>query len=582
MWIKRLAPAFTACLLLCSCKQTGETTYIIDFAFASPKPGWTYYADNKILLAVTIDTQEITWESSEDGYLGQGNHLLTFLSPGPHTLTAQVRGAAKTGQVYIRQRETSGQGDKTLVNYAPLEKLLPPGDYYPAVFTLDGTVTGFITEQTAKSKALQKTLRAEDGYPLRDIRLAAPKAAGMPVRSGAARTANKPNPAIGDKRQFLVVHTISQYAAPHELEAELFYLSDTIAVWIPASAAVPQAALQKCIEAVERVVLPRVEILWGKAADIDGDGRLAILASPTINEEKAAVGFFNPADFFRRDANPASDTYNPASNEMDVIYIAVPDESNGASYSAGSIIATIAHELTHAVTFTRKTWEPRLNGEPDAAREELFLDEGWSHLSENLCGYGVSGGNIQFLRRFFEDTALYSFCGPNRLGQEDSAGMRGAITLFLSWLFWKKGGLSWDDSDPVTLIDQGGIAFLREMIASKDTGWKNIGNASGAPTDQLFEEMIMELNACRISGAGYQYRSDAVTGEPVEFFANMGAIGNTDIVVGFPRAYESAAGTTAGPWSFMLFEPFATETETLLTISMKEQDGAVYYVTDKR
>jgi hypothetical protein len=335
---------------------------------------------------------------------------------------------------------------------------------------------------------------------------------------------------------------------------------------------------------VEARVLPRIETLWGKAADINEDGRLAILVSPTINDEKTAIGFFNPSDFFKRNMDRTSASYNPASNEMDIIYIAAPDDTAGTSYSIESIIATVAHELTHAVTFTHKTWKRLMSGETTATREALFLDEGWSHLSENLCGYGISGGNIEFLQRFFDDTATYSFCGTNRYGQEDSAGSRGAITLFLSWLFWEKGGMTWDSANSVKLTDRGGITFLQTMIASSETGWDSIGTAyDNVPTNTLFEKMLFEINALRISGAAYQYRTDSLTGEPVDFFVNMGNISDT-LHIGFPKTYsvnlKNLVGSeiSAGTWSLMLFEPFTLDTESIVCITAKDYSGTAYYV----
>jgi hypothetical protein len=193
---------------------------------------------------------------------------------------------------------------------------------------------------------------------------------------------------------------------------------------------------------------------------------------------------------------------------MDIIYIAVPDSSSDSSYSQASIIATIAHEVTHGSTFSEKTWKRHLSGNMDAQREDLFLDEGWSHLTENLCGYGVSGGNVQFLRRYFDDTAAYSFCTANRYGQDDSAGMRGAITLFLSWLFWRQGGMTWDSADPSRLVDTGGIVFLRRMLASTTTGWESIGQAYGESTDTLFQTMLTELHHARVTGTMYHFKPD--------------------------------------------------------------------------
>jgi hypothetical protein len=347
---------------------------------------------------------------------------------------------------------------------------------------------------------------------------------------------------------------------------------------VPVLGDVPEALVDICIQAVENTVLPRLKVLWGSAADIDGDGRVGIVIAPSINEEKTAIGFFNPGDFYNRNNDINSENYNPASNEMDVIYVASPDDTAGSSYNVESIIATIAHELTHVITFTNKTWIRQVNGQPDAAREELFLDEGMSHLSENLCGYGISGGNIKFLKKFFEATAGYSFCGPNRYGQEDSAGMRGAMGLFLTWLFWRQGGIEFGRTDPNMLIDKGGAAFLQALVNASDTGWESIGKTAGTETKALFEEMTSQINLLHRTGQYYEYKVDAVTKEPVDFFANMKNDGDSDVIAGLPKEYDIGDKSSIGAWSFMFFSPYVSKDGNILSIRMEDQRGVIYYL----
>ncbi|MCL2139450.1 MAG: hypothetical protein FWH41_07975, partial [Treponema sp.] len=203
----------------------------------------------------------------------------------------------------------------------------------------------------------------------------------------------------------------------------------------------------------------------------------------------------------------------------------------------------------------------------------LFLDEGWSHLTENLCGLGISGGNINFLKRYFEDTSMYSLCGPNRDGYDDSAGMRGAISLFLSWLFWEAGGLSWDSADPVKLIDQGGIAFLRRMVESPQAGWESIGLAFGKPVPRLFNDFLNGMHNYRISNRAYNYKTDPSTNEAVDFFVNMGG----SVGVGFPRSSPALNAISLEPWSFAFFDQFMLEDDALLTLEAGKTAGSVFY-----
>jgi hypothetical protein len=563
--------------------MTNETTVTIDFKITSPKPDWVYNEDTKIMLAINVDTQDIIWKSSLDGNLGRGNHLLKFLSSGTHEISAEVLDAVRICQIIVQDFDKYGKDSKILLNYSPVEKKLPSGDNYSYIITHDGSLTGCSAENIEPLLVQQYFSQnsGSRGDPTRDIYLEAPLISGESIliqgKIDNSRTLTATTYSKEERRKFFIVNTTSPSSEPHELDAELYYFSDNLTFWVPALGDVSEKLIDECIKIVEDTILPRLKILWGKSADIDGDGRIGIIIAPSINEEKLAVGFFNAADFYKRSTDINATEYNPASNEMDVIYIASPEDAPGSSYNVKSIVATIAHELTHAITFTNKTWIRNINGQPDAPREELFLDEGMSHLSENLCGYGVSGGNIKFLKYFLENTVDYSFCKSDRLGREDSIGMRGAVCLFLSWLFWTKGGIEFLETDPNVLIDRGGITFLQALVNSSHTGLENIGKAANTDPKLLFEKMITQINFLRMTGQYYDYNIDPVTEEPIDFFVNMKTKDNANIIVGFPKEYDISAKSSIGPWSFMFFSPFTLKNDNILNIKSEEQKGAVYF-----
>jgi hypothetical protein len=587
-----------ACVLcgsiITACVQVQNPADSVNFSFTSPRPNSVYYQDELVLLALNINTQNILWRSSMDGELGAGNHIPVFLSSGRHTISARVDTTEKSAEIEIRSRNLyQGTEIKNLVTYVPLIKHLSPNGYFPYALALNYSANGLeINAPKSVSNRQDRELRpmfsscATDAPVVRDIHLNLPAFSNDALIAPTERhrmtsqLLSQQLHSIGEKRNFFVVNTSSQYMPPHELEAELFYYSDSVTLWITAGTDIDIEALNYCIEALESVILFRINTLWGTSADIDNDGRLAILISSTINDEELALGFFNPSDFFKQNTDSASDNYNPSSNEMDIIYVAVPSSLSDNTYHYGKIIATLAHEITHAVTFTKKTWLGLFDSNTNNVREELFLDEGWSHLSENLCGYGVTGGNFLFLNRFFEDTASYSLTGKNKWGYEDSAGMRGAVTLFLSWLFWKKGGITWDADNPVGIIDNGGIAFLYNMLDLPDTGWESIGQAYGEQTDILFQRMITEINTQRIFDRKYQYKTDPLTSEPVDFFSNMDMyIAGNLISIGFPAIYNSDnnSGYSLEPRSFMFFQPLNCDIERELVINTVSYNGAFYY-----
>ena len=159
--------------------------------------------------------------------------------------------------------------------------------------------------------------------------------------------------------------------------------------------------------------------------------------------------------------------------------------------------------------------------------------------------------------------------------------MRGAMTLFMSWLFWKKGGMTWDKENFANVIDLGGISFLRQLISSETTGWNSIGMAFGKPTNQLFSEMVYELNCQRLRAGYYQYKTDPLTSEPVEFFTNMGVVSCGDITlqIGHPVNMTPECLFTSLPWSFQFYNTISTVSNIPLLLQASDVTGEVYFST---
>jgi len=592
MSIKR-ALFFVFGLLLFSCEDSviicSET---VDFSIKSPVSGWTYYEDSKIMLAVNVNTEDIIWESDISGYLGEGNHLTLFLPEGIQRVSAKIRGVVRERIVIVLPNHAAYNSRSVLVHYSPLEIKAGTGNIWPYTHTHDGTVSdlGISPLQGAENKSAFVPFYTTD---VLHIRLPMPQTRKIAVNKSRRSRSTVAGYSVGERKNFFVANTLNQLGSPHDLEAELFYKSDALTVWVSvfhlSSGEFSAEMLNRFIEKAETLIVPRVQALWGKAADIDDDGRIALLFSHTLNEERLATGFFNPADFFEKNNDVQSEAYNPSSNEADLIYLALPDPSSGSSFSLESIIATAAHEMAHASTFTVKTWNRLKDGDASAAREELFLDEGWSHLTENLCGMGVSGGNIRFLKRFLDDTSAYSFCGANHMGQDDSTGMRGAVTLFLSRLFWDAGGMTWDTANTVNLIDLGGIAFLQRMAVSHKTGWDSIGEAFGRQTGALFDEMLEEINVYRMTDRVHDYRTDPLTNEAVDFFVNMGDLrnpdGTTSVHIGFPAELSIFEKNVLLPWSVVFYDMFSNPGGTPLMLHSALNKGEVFFsysITENR
>jgi hypothetical protein len=153
--------------------------------------------------------------------------------------------------------------------------------------------------------------------------------------------------------------------------------------------------------------------------------------------------------------------------------------------------------------------------------------------------------------------------------------MRGAMTLFLSWLFWKQGGLEWDHTNKLDLVDLGGIAFLKRMVRLDEIGWESIGTAFERPVDELFMEFISALNKQNNIDKPSAPILDPYTGQPVEFFANMQIANNKDNSVIFikPTPRKKDDPTSLLPWSFCFIEPVISEQTGSVKAMAKKLSG---------
>jgi len=561
-----------ACLNIMSC-SLDTSRQSPSLRILSPTPEWIYHDDSPVYFQTNILTEDVHWTlSTHDGmFTGNGKSLL--LEAGTYAVTVSYKSQSTSSTFSVRHRIQLPLEERRYLIVSTTQKcMLPPGIQYPALLALDGFANSisvsYDTQPADRSVSTGQSMIMDE--PVRDIRIPLTAATQLPV--SASRTLSVMD---GDgPRMFRVINTTSQMGKAHEVEAAVLHEGEKYKLWKPTGVKIEPAVLAGFINRLDTLVIPRITSIWGDWTDIDQDGKIAILFCPTINAEKLAVGFFNPNDFFSRNTNASSPHYNPNSNEMDILYVAVPSDEN-ESYSVESILATIGHELTHAITFSVKTWR-RIHDGKEMTQADLFLDEGWSHLSENLCGLGVSGGNIRFLERYLSSPIAYSFTSIT-----DTAGSRGAIMLLLSWLFWKQGGMDFDQNGNV--VDNGGIAFLRRMIESEHTGWEAIGLAyDGKRTSNaLLGEMFCAINRQRTTAETFQYRTDPATGEPLEVFSAMGSVG--DRIIGQPATISYGQKTPQLPRYTFGFLPPQTRmgTDRIYTIISGNIQGEIFFSTVK-
>jgi len=466
-------------LLFVSCHKDPE----IDFDIKSPKAESVYYTDSNIVFSSNLNSQNLVWTSSIDGELGTGPQFVKKLSEGEHRITLYHTQALteKYVDITVKEKKSSKKLNYALMQNTQNSYSGSDSELNKGIFVLDGNVKDF--ELTVAETDYSKEENSVDSDFRKDIVINA-------VSQKVISPSNKPSysrQADEENKDFMVVNTVTQMDC-HDVTARLIYSSENLQVYLDESYDDSESIID-CVKEFEERAYKRVVSIWGKCSDINNDGKFTLLFTPWLNQENVAVGFFNQNDFFAHNDDVTSESYNPFSNQMDICYVAVPDEAD-VNYSNSSLIATMAHELTHAVNFSTKVYKKLLSGNENAPRMEIFLDEGLAHLTESLIGYGESGGNLKFVDRYVKKSYLYSFCSSDVYGQTDSIYQRGAMTMFLYYLFCKKSGIQWSGNN---IVENDGIDFLNKIVTAEDCGWQAIGEAYGSNTDTLFTDFCIDI-----------------------------------------------------------------------------------------
>jgi hypothetical protein len=239
---------------------------------------------------------------------------------------------------------------------------------------------------------------------------------------------------------------------------------------------------------------------FGQESDIDGNGRIIVLFTPTVNALVTAAdcstmgfatGFFYGFDL----ASPT-----PQSNQGEIFYAMVPDQGGAFSCPhtkadvAELLPVTFVHELQHMISYGHHVVSQ------GGAPEELWLNEGLSHMAEELGAihfesrYPSPAGRSQpsqlfpdsaeaFITgdlldsyRFLRFSEQYSVtaCAP---GSFCDVQQRGGAWLFLRWL-------ADATADP---------QLFSKLERSTLRGTRNIEAAGGRPFGDLFGDFALAV-----------------------------------------------------------------------------------------
>jgi hypothetical protein len=262
------------------------------------------------------------------------------------------------------------------------------------------------------------------------------------------------------------------------------------------------ADYQSIIGELESTVYPTDTQNFGTPTDIDGNGKFIVLYTRAVNDLTPIGanfiygGFFHPRDVFPR-TDQGELGACPASNVTEMFYMLVPDPtgvSNGhqrsKAYVRSNTVGTIAHEFQHLINTSRRV---HVNHAPELA-EDVWLDEGLSHIAEELNFYTASGGlaprqnlgqaevlanptrtaafnefQIENFGRFEE--YLKSPADNSPYADNDDLATRGAAWAFLRYVADRRGGSEQAFWFALVNAQNKGLANLQNVLGTDPVLW---------------------------------------------------------------------------------------------------------------
>ena len=135
---------------------------------------------------------------------------------------------------------------------------------------------------------------------------------------------------------------------------------------------------------------------FGDPSDIDHNGHIVLFFTKAVNDLTPTSstsfigGFFHARDLFPIKATTDFDAC-PSSNVGEMFYVMVPDPKRGGAFAKanvqGEVLGTLAHEYQHLINASRRMFVNTAATD----FEETWLNEGLSHIAEELLFYRVSG-----------------------------------------------------------------------------------------------------------------------------------------------------------------------------------------------
>ncbi len=145
----------------------------------------------------------------------------------------------------------------------------------------------------------------------------------------------------------------------------------------------------------DTLIAPVVEANFGAPHSVDAQPRAVIFFTRAVNAIASEPGTYVAGFYYQRDLLPrvqGTQSVCPGSNETEIFYLMVPDTGGTAGnrftrqFVDSVTIGTIGHEYQHLINASRRMYVTRTD-----VAEEVWLNEGLSHIAEELLFYRSAG-----------------------------------------------------------------------------------------------------------------------------------------------------------------------------------------------
>ena len=313
------------------------------------------------------------------------------------------------------------------------------------------------TDEDQGATAFETFLRAtEKQFTAEGLALHAPRTTGKSIATTIA---------VNSTQTFRILSSLSSVSSYDEVTATARCVNSRVALFVDTTVdsslpgVMATSDYQTLCDQFGSVLDIEYDIL-GDPPDINGDGVVTVLMTPKVNSLGASgggivTGFFFAGDVLTRSAS------NPASNQQEIVFVLSPDPDGifgtkiAKSFAMSNLLtAVVPHEVQHLLSYY---YHVQVNG---GSSETSWLNEGMSHLLEDVVGYGQENpSRIALFLASLADSPLIPSSSPD-------LSERGGLYLFLRFLYEQAG------SD--------GNAFLRALVQTSTVGVDNIVNAFGA------------------------------------------------------------------------------------------------------